>query len=128
MSRVTQATAPPRNRPARADTHRYCSQISQRAYTLLDNEVLIPVSTMIRLRDFKFYRTQGGPQGRELRTQTASGEDVRGGRSQLSFLDEHLHNMILWAIGEQGDKEETNAGEEGAGETEAGVAEAAGGG
>ena len=116
---------------------------------LLNEEVHIPVSTtirlrdikfcrtqggpqdMIRLRDIKFYRTQGGPQERELRTETASGEEVRGGRSKLHFLGEDMHNAILAAFDAQADEEhdaevdaEPDADDEGPG---AATAEAGGG-
>ena len=61
-------------------------QISERGYRLMSEERLIPVSTTVQLKDIKFSNTQGGPQERELR-----------GRSNLLFLSEDMHNVILAA-------------------------------
>ena len=66
-----------------------------------------------------------------MRTETASGEEVRGGRSKLHFLDEDMHNAILAAFDAQADEEpdaevdaEPDADDEGPG---AATAEAGGG-
>lgn len=62
----------------------------RRSYTMLDEEVLVVVNTMVRLGGLKFDHAKGGPAERTLRT-----PPVKGVREKLYYISMETHHSLL---------------------------------